>query len=313
VGRPHEELVLARSALAAFGHGGQLRRVATGLDTTYRVLTGDGARLALRVGGQLDIRSRGAVAAEAHWVDALHSAGEVRVPMVLRSVNGEPVIELIDGDGRARQATLLTWLSGRKQRWRFTTRHAAELGRATAQLHAYAATEPADTGDLKRWSQRLLASGSLGALIDVVGTAVTEVAARADSAVELACHDLREDTGIINGDLGPHNTVWDSSDGRAGLFDFNDTGVGPYSSDLARYIHGLRWRDNGALLVAAALDGYRSIRPLPEGWHEHGRVFEAAWDLFLARYLAPKVEERGPETRDAIVRLVRTAAEVVCI
>ena len=298
---------LVRRALLAFGREGSLQRVATGMDETYRVRTGTGEDLALRVGGPMPIRDRPAMEAEVAWIDALRRESAVVVPEVVAAADGARVVSLPDDEGRERAATLVRWLPGRKARWRFTPRHASALGAAAARLHDHARGFVLPPGArLKAWDRsKLCDRGGADRLLAVVpsaGGVIDGLAARLDRAFA----DLGDaGWGVINADLGPHNVTF--AGGEPGLFDFNDMGWGYFTHDLARCVRTLRWRPSGDALVEALLDGYRAVAPLPAGWAEHGSAFEAAADLFLAGYLVGKVEERGPETLDLIRRLVDAA------
>ena len=300
---------LGRLALAAFGREGSLRLVATGLDDTFRVRLADGGSAALRVGGALPIRCRTAMVAETAWLEALGRDTTLVVPEVLRSPAGQPVVTVPDDEGGERAATLVSWLPGRKARWRFTPRHAAALGAAAARLHEHAARRFAlpEGAWLKSWdAPKLCSVEGAGGLIAVAGPDAASAVEAVAGRIEAAFADLGgRGWGVINADLGPHNATWLGDE--PGLFDFNDMGWGYFAHDLARGARTLRWRDGGDALVDALEAGYRSVAPLPDGWHEHGRAFETAADLFLAGYLAGKVEERGPETLDVIRRLVDAA------
>ena len=305
---------LARWAVRTLGRSGRLDRVASGLDTTYRFRGDDGELLAVRVGGPLPIRRPGALLAEAAWMARVHSSDYVQlvVPEVLRFPGSGPVLTVTDAGGRARAVMAVRWLRGRRARSAFGPVRARALGAAAARLHQDGRTfRLPEGGWLKTWDDSLMAgAGDLAALAAVAGESVGLTVGRVQRRLSAAIDDLgAEGFGAINADLGPHNTVW--SRGRPGLVDFNDTGWGYFAFDLARFLRGLAGRSGGEVLVEAALDGYRQVAETPEGWAEHGRLFGAAADLFLARYLAPHVARRGPETAGRVRRLVATAAEVV--
>lgn len=149
-------------------------------------------------------------------------------------------------------------------------------------------------------------AGNLDALVEVAGHGAAEFALALEERLGGAVGNLGEaDLGLINADLGPHNTVW--SGRRPGLVDFNDSGWGPFAFDLARMVQNLSHRGDGRALAQAALAGYQELTPLPVGYAECGSLFKAAADMFLARYLAPKVTKRGPETLQRVVDLVQAA------
>jgi Ser/Thr protein kinase RdoA (MazF antagonist) len=182
-------------------------------------------------------------------------------------------------------------------------------------LHRHAATlhnGRASASALKEWDAARMCggSGASDALVDVAGARARDVVAFVkEKATEADAAVPPHSRGLVNGDIGPHNIVW--HDAVPGFFDFNDTGIGSFAFDLARYLRTMRWRAKGDALVAAALEGYESVRPLPDGWHGYGHVYEAASSVFLAGYLAPTVAVRGAETAATVIRLIDEAAKTV--
>ena len=301
---------LARTALRSYGLDGSLSRVATGVDSTYRLTTRSGLRFAVRIGGEAPFRRPEAMAMEAAWMASL-ATSQVAVPEVVRNASGGD-ITVVEGSSGRRGCLVVTWLPGIKMRWRFGARQAFALGAAAAHLHAAAAGFPPPAGAwAKDWSAELMAgTGGEQTLARVAGDGAGDVLAAVRERLEDAGRDLGGgDWTLINGDLGPHNTRYDR--GVPQLFDFNDLGWGYTGYDFARYLHGLRWRPRGEQLVDAATQGYRSVRPTPRSWDEHGELFEVAAGLFLASYLAPKVAERGPDTLATVRRLLGRAEALV--
>lgn len=286
----------------------RLRRVAAGLDDTYLAMLADGRRIALRIGSTMEIRRPAAMKVEAAWMRQLQTS-PVDVPRLSTALAGGDVAVIADDAGCERGCLAVEWLPGRKARRRFTVGHAALLGGVAAHLHASASTLiPPEDGWVKAWTpERMSGTGRRDGLEKVAGRRAAAVADEIRSRLHHARGELGDaEWMLINADLGPHNTVW--RDGRPLLFDFNDVGWGYAGFDFARYLRGLRTRDNGADLVNASVAGYESVRPLPESWKTHGDLFEAAAGVFLASYLAPKVPERGQAAVDAITRLLDSAA-----
>jgi Ser/Thr protein kinase RdoA (MazF antagonist) len=244
---------------------------------------------------------------EAAWIRALAQEADLVVPAVIAPPDGDPFI-VEDAEGRPRGVLILTWLPGRKMRWRFAAHHARALGAAAAVLHRNAQSfVPPTEGWAKSWSaDALIGSGDRHVIIDVVGIRAVSIIDRVHARLAAAFDDLgTDDWTLVNGDLGPHNVVWDSQ--RPGLFDFNDLGWGYTGFDLARYLRGLRWRSRGEQLVEAALDGYQSVAPLPNSFQRYGSLFEAAAGLFLAHYLAGQIDKRGDDAIRAIRDVVSFA------
>ena len=300
------DLRLAREALRRVGHEGRLRRVATGLDSTYQAQLADGRRVAVRVAGPFPFRRPAATLMEAAWLRAIAEDTELTVPRVIAPSTLEPLV-VADQEGRDRGVLILSWISGRKMRWRFAAHHAYALGAAAAVLHRQAHTFVAPAGTwAKTWTPTThVGTGDRDVIARVAGPGALATIDRAQEQLVAAFHDLGDtDWTLVNGDLGPHNVVWEQR--RPGLFDFNDVGWGYTAFDLGRYLHGLRWRPTGEVLVESALAGYRTVAPLPDSFVRYGRLFEAAAGLFLAHYLAGKVSTRGEDAvrtiRDAVSR-----------
>ena len=309
--RADPDLRLAREALLRVGHQGLFRQVATGLDTTYRVQLTDGRRVAVRVAGPFTFRRPAATLMEAAWVRAIGDDTDLTVPSVIAPAEPEPLI-VVDHEGRQRGVLILSWLSGRKMRWRFATHHAYALGAAAALLHRHAHAFVAPPGSwAKTWTPAAhVGTGDREVIARIAGPAAVSTIARAHEQLVAAFDALGDnDWTLVNGDLGPHNVVWEGQ--RPGLFDFNDLGWGYTAFDLARYLHGLRWRPRGEVLVEAALAGYQSIARLPDSFVRYGRLFEAAAGLFLAHYLAGKISTRGEDAERTIRDVVARADAVV--
>jgi Ser/Thr protein kinase RdoA (MazF antagonist) len=310
--RADPDRVLAGRALAQIGCSERLNRVATGLDSTYRANIADGTVLAVRVAGPWPFRSPAATLTEARWMTALATETTVRVAPVVAPTGGDPLV-VDDDEGRQRGCIVVGWVAGRKARRQFNRHHAFALGGAAAHLHAHAVEfTPPSKGWAKSWDATLMCgpAAARDQLPRVAGQDAVEVVAGIERLLAEAMDGLGDrGRSLINADLGPHNVVWSGT--SPGLFDFNDLGFGYQAWDLARYLHGLRWRENGQELVDAALSGYTSIGHLPVGFAEHGDLFEAAAGLFLAHHLAGKISDRGPATARRVVELLASAQETL--
>lgn len=241
---------------------------------------------------------------EAAWIRALADETDLLVPAVIAPAHADPFI-VEDSEGRPRGLLILSWLPGRKMRSRFAAHHARALGAAAAVLHENAKSfVPPTQAWAKTWSpDSLIGPSDRQVIVDVAGRRAALIIDRVHGHLVTAFEDLgRDDWTLVNGDLGPHNVVWEHH--KPGLFDFNDLGWGYTGFDLGRYLHGLRWRSRGEQLVEAALDGYQSVAPLPNSFQRYGSLFEAAAGVFLAHYLAGQIDKRGDDA-------IRTIRDVV--
>jgi len=234
------------------------------LDTTYRVAATNGTRWKMRIGGKGAIRDRAAFEMEAAWVESL-AASPLRVPEVLRTVDGERVAE-VDG----RPVCLYSWLPGHRSRDKSRLRYAWELGEALAVLHRETARfVPPSNARVKDWDAPRMCGALIGGAdpSPELNTAVAKLGST--------------DWQLINADIGLHNTAWLAH--VPGLYDFNDTGWGYTGFDVARFVFGFDDRTKDS-----ALRGYVSVAPLPVSYLEYGAVLEVAAAQFLATHRAGK-------------------------
>lgn len=298
---------IAKESLAIFGIAGSLRGVASGLDKTYRVKSTDGQIFALRISSGMPIRSVSAFRIEAEWIDSLSSNDWFRVPQVQRTTTGERVGQVKDIDGVMRASTLLSWLPGRRY-FCPTARHARALGQMAGALHQHAqkAFKPS-ASDIKSWDAKLmcLMPDNPQEGLYVVDPKAAELVQRVYLALKDTVSKLNAiDVGIINADLGLHNVLWYK--GQPSLVDFNDSGIGPYAFCLARLVGRIRQQENGQMLVAELLNGYREVTPLPPAYEKQGKLFELAADVFKLNYGGGRAVRRGTPLRESELDIAST-------
>jgi Ser/Thr protein kinase RdoA (MazF antagonist) len=290
----YTETDIAKQSLSLFGIVGSLRRVATKLDSIYRVKADDGRVFALRVSSGMPIRRVSAFRVEAEWIDALAGNGWFDVPQVQRTEDGERIGQVRDADGVWRASTLLAWLPGRRFK-QFTARRARSLGQMAGALHQHAqafGTPPAEA--IKPWDARLMCF-----IPNTPQSALQRIAPETAEQVQKVYRELEgivatlsvPDLGLINADLGLHNVIWHQ--GQAGLVDFNDAGIGPYAFCLARLVGRVRGEEKGQAMVDELLKGYREVIPLPAAYERWGGLFELAADAFRLNYGAGRAAHRG--------------------
>jgi Ser/Thr protein kinase RdoA (MazF antagonist) len=283
---------IARSSLALFGKAGSLRRIATGLDTSYRVKTVGGAVYALRVSSGMTIRRPSAYSVEAAWIDALSDNPWFRIPRVARTSDGGCIATVLDDQSVPRASTLLSWMEGRRC-YRITEGHARALGQMVGVLHQNTRSSSAPPrGAIKSWDAtrmcgmgkkdelRKFAPDAIGLVEDVYRTLGSVVTGLAPT-----------EKGLINADVRLHNVLFHQ--GRAGLVDFNDAGVGPYGFCLGRLTESIRSMSRGAILADELLNGYREVTPLPPAYEQWGGLFELAAGVFKLNFSSRRAASRG--------------------
>lgn len=303
------EIGIAKDSLKLFGIVGSLRRVATGLDTTYRVKAANGQVFALRVSSGMPIRRVSAFRIEAEWIDALSGNRWFCVPQVQRTESGELIGKVEDAHGVVRASTLLSWLPGRRC-YHPTLRLARTMGQLVGALHHHTQTCFAPPADgIKAWDARLMCLMPHNPKdgLFIVSPKAAELVQRIYEGLERTLATLNtHEIGLINADLGLHNVLW--HEGQVSLVDFNDAGIGPYAFCLARLVAGIRQLENGQALVNELLHGYRVVTPLPSAYETWGDLFELAADTFRLNRGADRAVRRGTPLRESEQRIMNTLA-----
>jgi len=277
---------LARAGAAAYGLDvARLTLVEHGYNTTFRVDTRDGTRVALRV--NTNSKSTAAnIAAQQAWVHALRAETPLLVPDALQTPDGGWFVEVPTsadgplGAGVAVRVVANAWLAG-PDVGQLTIETAREVGRAMAILHAHAegwtpppgARLPVFDSPLFGDPVRLPSDGT--PLADTLGEA-RERCAAAFAEVYAGARPI-----ALHADLHGGNLKW--RQGRLAVFDFDDAGMGVPALDLA--IATFYLRDGEPEREQALREGYAALRPLPDVAPEHLEAFLAARQLLLANSL----------------------------
>ena len=251
-----------------------MRVLLHGFNTTFRIDATDGRTFALRVNVN-SRRSDEHLAAEAAWLAALGEdavvSDRISVPAPVPTLDAALRTTAWSDDlERDLPVLVMTWLPGRDLDDPDID-GARALGAAMATLHEH----------VLRWS--LPPGTSLPDVDDPIDEMRAAIAAdrsvtTADQrAVFAAAHDrVREliaelrtapsmPTVPIHADLHGGNVKWFRK--RIAVFDFDDACIGTPAHDLAIALYYLR-DDNP--IEQALLDGYTSVRPLPE--YEQGQL-----------------------------------------
>ena len=274
---------VALTAAEAFGlEVHRLEPVLHGFNTTFRVETGDGRPLALRVNTN-SVSTPAHVAAQQAWVHAVARDTDVRVPDAVAAPDGRTVVAAPCPElGRDLLCVVNTWLEG-PDVGECDPEQAHALGRAMATLHAHARglVLPGGAGfpvfDEPLFGDRNLLEGS--PLLDDGGRGVVEDAfARARAAFAVLA--AQGDAVPLHADLHGGNLKW--HEGRLAVFDFDDAGVGAPVLDLA--IATFYVRDADPAVEDGLRAGYTELAPLPAGT-EQLEALLVARQLLLANSL----------------------------
>ncbi len=269
----------ARQALAAFGvEPATLRFVHVSENVTFRVTDArDGSPLVLRLHrpGYHDLP---ALRSEHLWTRALVAAG-IAAPEPLLTPAGDSFTEVgVAGGGERRWAGLARWVDGelladvvaRSPDAAAAAAHFRQLGAIMAAMHNQAAGWRPPPGFRRHrldadglmgpepfwgpfWDQELLSSGERALLLDLRD--------RLHAALLRYSADTQR-FSLIHADLHPRNVL--VSAGGLAVIDFDDAGFGWHQYDLAAALIGSQDHPDFARYCDACIEGYRTVRPLPE-------------------------------------------------
>ncbi len=279
--------VLRRVALAAADAFGlrvsDLALVLHAYNTTFRLDTDDGRRLALRVNTNSHSTPEHIVAQQ-EWLHAIAADTDVLVPDPLRAPDGGWAVAVPCPQwGGPLRVTIASWLEG-DDVGTCDAEQARALGAAMATLHDHAEgfAIPAG-GALPVYDTPLFGDEDLLSDHPDLPPGMAEVVAEsfADTGVACAATHAAGTPLVIHADLHGDNLKWHQ--GRLAVFDVDDCGIGVPALDLAIAVFYLRGTVPG--LEEALRDGYAGIRPLPDVAPEHFEALVAARQLLLANML----------------------------
>ncbi len=275
---------VALQAADAFGLGVRdLALVLHAYNTTFRLDTDDGRRLALRVNTNSHSTPEHIVAQQ-EWLHAIAAGTDVLVPDPLRTPDGGwAVVVPCPQWGGPLHATVASWLDG-DDVGTCDAEQARALGDAMARLHDHAESFVLPVGGaLPVFDTPLLGDEDLlSAHPDLPpgGAAVVD-RALADTAASCAAVHAAGTPVVIHADLHGGNLKWHR--GRLAVFDVDDCGVGVPALDLA--IAAFYLRDGTLGLEEALREGYAGVRPLPDVAPSDFEGLVAARQLLLANSL----------------------------
>jgi len=279
--------VLRRVALAAAdGFGLVVRDLALVLhafNTTFRVDTDDGRRLALRVNTN-SMSTPAHIAAQQAWLHALATETDVRVPDPLAAPGGgwDVAVDCPPWGGPL-HTTVASWLEG-DDVGQCDEEQAHALGRTMAMLHDHAEGFALPPGasltlfDEPLFHDRSLLEGAVP-MPDGALDVVTESLARCRQRFDEVCAGQRPI--VLHADLHGGNLKW--HEGRLAVFDLDDAGLGVPALDLAISTFYLRSEPPG--VQQALREGYAQVRNLPDVSDEQFEALVASRQLLLANSL----------------------------
>jgi Ser/Thr protein kinase RdoA (MazF antagonist) len=306
--RRHRRVALA--ALAAYPIDvARVRLLAAHSNTTWRVDTVKGGKLALRVGMRAEDTAT-SIDAELAWLCAV---GETDIAVVRPVPNrhGDYVTRAAaEGVPEVRDCVLFEWMPGRPLSVQITPERYHLLGTTAAAMHDHGEgfTPPPGFAPLiwdrvfyyarepvvwhERRFRRYVTPSRRRVIDEVIRRAGAELARLHESQPM-----------VIHGDLHPDNVHVDR--GRLIVFDFEDVMWGFPVQDIAITLFYERDRPDYSALCEAFEAGYRTRRPWPVEFDGQLDVLMAARTVMFINYVLRTDPEPGPYIALATRRLRR--------
>jgi len=315
-GDPARDAAARACARAALPHWGLtdagLDFVAARENVVFRVRAGDGRRYALRIhrAGYHDLDE---LLAEHAWTTALSDAGiPTPRPVPTRAGKAYADVPWPGPEGGSRHVGLIDWIDGVPMPDAIAAGQAdpvvllEAIGALVARMHAQAVAWTVPPG-LRR--PLLDADGLIGerpwwgSFWDLpefdAAQARTVRQARARLHAGLLAHGRHADSfSIIHADVLPQNVLL--RDGAPVVFDFDDCAFGWHAYDLAVALIAFAPDPRFEAIAAAAVRGYRRVRPLPAAEIEQ-----------LSRLLAARLLVQLGWLHHRVPRALRLAADRV--
>ncbi|MBO1073945.1 phosphotransferase enzyme family protein [Roseomonas marmotae] len=259
---------LLRGALPRWGLAADAPLSLLNVSENATFLAGEGAgRLVLRV-YRKGYHQPEEMESELAWIGALRAAGVVETPAPVPARDGRLLQALEDG-AATRHAVAFAHMAGREPASDLP-RCFRQLGGISARLHAHGrAWAPPAGFTRKRWDlgTMLGPDGHWGDWRAATGLDADGVALLADVVEALRgilarYGDAPERFGLVHADLRLTNLLVEGE--RLGVIDFDDCGFSWYLYDFAAAVSFMEDDPLVPALMAAWVDGYRAVAPLPE-------------------------------------------------
>jgi Ser/Thr protein kinase RdoA (MazF antagonist) len=321
---------LAHTALTNFAvQPSRLQLLRHGDNTTFRLDVTGGERYVLRIhrSGQ---RTPTEIRSEMMWLAFLNQEGFVVPSPVPTRDNDLLTIASAKGVPEARPCVLFRWLDGRFIDDHLNPERLALVGKFMAHLHEsgkkFRTPDGFTRGRLDNLCGKPRGVGETFARSQVnnpedEATAirlVTEICSPEDGKrVEKLIGVIRkaqlelgrspETFGLIHGDLHQENYFFYQDQVRA--IDFDDCGYGHYLYDIAVTLFNIDGHENKLVLKESLLNGYRSVRTLPNTYENYLDVFIHLRELQMMLWV---IEMRHhPEFRDTWQEDVRASCRYI--
>lgn len=231
-------------------------------NATFSVETDSGTKYALRININ-STRTVENMKGEIEWVRHLNRTSGIHTPTPIATLNNNYIISGFHKDSeQTLHAVMYSWLEGEELGDEPTLEQLHEVGRAIAILHQ-------ESHDFSLTSESSLPTFNdfFWGTEDYLFSSKSKLS-DTDRALIKEAHDhimkftnelyVNSPVHIIHADFHGWNLMW--NDNRLSIFDFDDCGFGVEAQDLAVVLYYLDTPEQDV----AILNGYRSVKPLPQ-------------------------------------------------
>lgn len=262
---------IAEKSLSRWGiaDGASLRLISHSENAVFLVTGDDGFRKVLRV-HRTGYHSQNGLRSELAWMKALQQEAEVQTPQAVEGLDGA-LIQLVQvGAEEARMVVLFDFITGNEPKPDDLLQAFHHLGSIAARMHAHARSWVRPS-----YFERLIwdYERSLGAHPNWSGWQAgfaankpgRDVVERADALMRqrlAAFGTSPRDFGLIHSDLRLANLLVEGRETK--VLDFDDCGLGWFVYDIASSMTFLENHADVDRIVAAWIEGYRTLGELSE-------------------------------------------------
>ena len=311
-----ERLVQESLHLWDLPEGASARLINLSENATFLAEAPGGDRIVLRVHRE-GYHSQRAIECELAWLDALAEVGAVATARCVPGRNGERVQSArIDGLDAPRHMVAFSFLEGEApDEGGDMTGGFEELGRIAARCHDHALSWRRPEGfERLVWDERAVfgPSPTWGDWRDAPGvdSRVAPILERAEAAVRArleAYGKAPHRFNLIHADMRLANLL--VRDGQTQLIDFDDCGLGWFMYDFAAAVSFIEDDPRLPDLRSAWVQGYRSVRALPQEDEVEIGTFVMLRRMALLAWIGTHMEAPEPQSLapDFAVRTARLA------
>ena len=231
-------------------------------NATFSVETDSGTKYALRININ-STRTVENMKGEIEWVRHLNRTSGIHTPTPIATLNDNYIISGFHKDSeQTLHAVMYSWLEGEELGDEPTLEQLHEVGRAIAILHQeshdFSLTSESSLPTFNDffWGTEDFLFSNKSKLSDTDRALIKE----AHDHIMKFTNELYANSPvhIIHADFHGWNLMW--NDNRLSIFDFDDCGFGVEAQDLAVVLYYLDTPEQDV----AILNGYRSVKPLPQ-------------------------------------------------